>query len=80
MIMTASELKQRVDAGWPFFGIGPQGDVLARYLPFGPVFIWRRNRMVPLPLQGADLCWLLQAADEEAHALGDSGETAEKHR
>lgn len=74
-MLSATQLKQLIDSGWPFFGVGPQGDVLARYLPLGPVFIWRRNQMVPLPLQDADLCWLLQAADEEAHPVGDaSGE------
>lgn len=69
--MTEAQLKAAITTPWPFFGVSPQGDVLARYVPFGPVFRWNWNQMIPLPVQGSDLCWLLQAAAEEGRALGD---------
>jgi hypothetical protein len=28
--------------------------------------------MVPMPVQGSDLIWLLHAADEEAHSITDT--------
>lgn len=70
--MTNEQLKNAVTSPWPFFGVSPQGDVLARYIPFGPVFRWRKNQMIPMPVQGSDLCWLLQAADEEGHSITDT--------
>lgn len=70
--MTNEQMKNAITAQWPFFGVSPQGDVLARYLPYGPVFRWRRNEMIPMPLQGSDLCWLLQAAEEEGHSITDT--------
>lgn len=42
-----------------------KGDVMARYVLYGPVFQWRRNQMVPMPLQAGDLLWWLQASDED---------------
>jgi hypothetical protein len=70
--MNNQQLKSAVTSPWPFFGVSPQGDVLARYVPFGPVFRWRRNEMIPMPLQGSDLCWLLQAAEEDGHSISDT--------
>lgn len=69
--MTESQLKERITSHWPFFGVSPHGDVLARYVPYGLVFRWRWNQMIPLPVQGSDLCWLLHAAGEEGHSLGE---------
>ena len=48
----------------PFFGVTSKGEMMARYLPFGPVFKWSRNQMIPTPLQGEDLLWWLHASDE----------------
>ena len=70
--MTESELKERITSPWPFFGTSQHGDVLARYVPYGPVFRWRWNQMIPMPVQGSDLCWLLHAAGEEGHSIGDA--------
>lgn len=70
--MTNEQLKQAINNQWPFFGVSEQGDVLARYIPCGPVFRWRWNQMIPLPVQGSDLCWLLQSAAEEGHSIGDT--------
>lgn len=69
--MTESQLKELIVSQWPFFGVSPQGDVLARYVPCGPVFRWRWNQMIPTPVQGSDLCWLLHAASEEGHPIAD---------
>ena len=63
--MTNQQIRQAIRSGLPFFGVAANGAVLARYLPFGPVFRWQRNQMLPTPLQGEDLLWWLQAADED---------------
>jgi hypothetical protein len=63
--MTEHQIRTAIRSGWPFFGVTARGDVLARYLPYGPVFRWQRNQMIPTPLQGDDLLWWLQAGDEE---------------
>ena len=70
--MTGEQLKTAITSPWQFFGVSPQGDVLARYVPYGPVFRWRWNQMVPTPVQGSDLCGLLQSAAEEGHSLSDT--------
>ena len=62
--MTHQQISDSIRLGWPFFGIASNGAVLARYIPFGPVFIWKRNQMIPAPLQGDDLLWWMQASDE----------------
>lgn len=66
-----TEIARAIRSGLPFLMFTPQGDLLARYLPFGPVFRWGRNHMIPLPLQGDDLCWYLHAAAEEGHSISD---------
>lgn len=72
MSMSENQLKHAITSPWPFFGVSPHGDVLARYIPYGPVFRWCWNQMVPTPVQGSDLCWLLHAAGEEGRGLGDN--------
>jgi hypothetical protein len=67
--MNNEQIKNAVTSPWPFFGVTAQGDVLARYVPYGPVFRWRWNQMIPMPVQGSDLVWLLHAAEEEGHGL-----------
>lgn len=66
--MTHAQIRDAILFGWPFFGVTPEGDVLARYVMYGPVFRWNRNQMIPTPLQGSDLIWWLQVTAEE----GDS--------
>lgn len=68
--MTEAQIKDLIRSGWPFFTVTPQGDMLARYVPFGPVFRWQKNQMIPTALQGDDLCWWLQSAAEEGHSIG----------
>ena len=48
----------------PFVRKGPTGEILARYVYAGPVHVWRVNRMVELAMQGSNLCWMLQAAED----------------
>lgn len=52
--MTHEQIRDAIRSGWPFFGVSRQGQVLARYVPFGPVFRWKQNQMIPTPLQGED--------------------------
>lgn len=63
--MTHDDIRAAIRSGLPFFGVTQQGQVMARYLPFGPVYRWKRNQMIPTPLQGEDLLWWLQASDED---------------
>ncbi|MCE1181505.1 MAG: hypothetical protein LWW81_04255 [Rhodocyclales bacterium] len=70
--MTESQLKNLILSPWPFFGISPQGDVLARYVPYGPVFRWSWNQMIPMPVQDGDLVWLLKSAAEEGHSISET--------
>jgi hypothetical protein len=63
--MTDAHLRTCIRSGWPFFGVTSRGEVMARYLPYGPVFKWQHHEMIPTPLQGDDLEWWLQASGEE---------------
>ena len=74
--MTDSQLKEAVLGHWPFFGVSARGDVFARYVPFGPVFRWHWNQMVPMPVQGSDLVWLLHALGEEENSLSEAENAA----
>ena len=70
--MNNAQIKNAITSPLPFFGVTEQGDVLARYIPYGPVFRWSWNQMIPMPVQGSDLIWLLHAADEEEHSITDT--------
>lgn len=70
--MTNEQLKNAITSPLPFFGVTQQGDVLARYVPYGPVFRWSWNQMIPMPVQGSDLIWLLHAAAEEEHSIAET--------
>lgn len=72
MAMTEAQIQTAITSGWPFFGVTQDGDVLARYVAFGPVFRWQWNQMIPTPVQGGDLCWWLRAAAEEGHSIADT--------
>ena len=41
--MTHEQIRDAIRSGWPFFGVSRQGQVLARYVPFGPVFRWKER-------------------------------------
>ena len=70
--MTDAQLKDAVLSPWPFFGASTRGDVFARYVPFGPVFRWSANQMIPMPVQGSDLVWLLHALGEDEHSMRET--------
>ena len=53
--MTDEQIRGAIKLGMPFFGVTGRGEVLARYIPYGPVFKWERNQIIPMPLQGSDL-------------------------
>jgi hypothetical protein len=66
--VTDAQIRTAIRSGWPFFGVTSRGEIMARYALAGPVFCWKKNQMIPTPLQGSDLLWWLQASDEEDHA------------
>lgn len=74
-MMTEEMIRNFIRSQMPFLAVTPQHDILARYVLFGPVFRWRRNQMIPVPLQGDDLIWWLHAAAEEGRSLGDGDDT-----
>ncbi len=76
-MVTDAQLKEFILSPLPFFGVTSRGDVLARYVPYGPVFRWSWNQMIPMPVQGGDLVWLLHAAHEEEHSITET-EAAKK--
>jgi hypothetical protein len=63
--MTEDQIREAIRVGLPFLAVTPHGDILARYMPLGPVFKWEKNRMLPLPLQGDDLSSWLQEPDQD---------------
>ena len=65
--MTDAQIRKTIRLGIPFFAVTAKGDILARYLPLGPVFRWQKNRMLPLPLDTEDLCWWLEGHSDEDH-------------
>lgn len=65
--VTDDQIRTAILSGWPFFSVTSREEILARYLPAGPVFRWKKNQMLPTPLQGSDLLWWLQAAGEDDH-------------
>ena len=65
--MTNEQIRDAIRLGVPFFGVTERGEMMARYLPYGPVFKWAKNQIVPTPLQGSDLLWWLKASDEDDH-------------
>ena len=65
--MDDSQIRKTIRLGIPFLAVTKKGDILARYLPLGPVFRWQKNRMLPLPLDVEDLCWWLETRVDEEH-------------
>lgn len=61
---SVSALCELIINGRPFTRSTPTGDLVARYVSFGPVYVWRYNQMVELAMQGSNLCWVLQAAQD----------------
>jgi hypothetical protein len=76
--MTDLQLKEAVLGPWPFFGVSSRGEVFARYVPSGPVFRWSWNQMIPMPVQGSDLVWLLHAQGEEEDTPAETGNAGRK--
>ena len=76
--MTDAQLKEAVLSHWPFFGVSLRGDVFARYVPYGPIFRWSWNQMIPMPVQGSDLVWLLHALGEEEQSISEVEEARRK--
>lgn len=64
MIRNSEAMRRLVRSNMPFFAAAWDGKVYARYLPWGPVFKWDKNMMIPTPLQGDDLEWFFRAEEE----------------
>jgi hypothetical protein len=71
--MTDDQIREKIRNGAPFFAVNSRHEMMARYMPFMPVFRWEKNQMVPTPLQGEDLIWWMKSRDEieDTDPLGD---------
>ena len=58
--MTDDQIREKIRNGMPFFAVNSRHEMMARYMPFMPVFRWEKNQMVPAPLQGENLIWWMK--------------------
>lgn len=65
-MLSRQHLIEAIISGHTFFARLPNGDYIARYIRNGPVEQVTGNGLKPLPLQGSDLCWHIQATAEES--------------
>ena len=66
--MTDDRIREAIRDGRPFFAVNSRHEMMARYMYYAPVFVWKKNQMVPMPLQGEDLVWWLQSREGEEDA------------
>lgn len=62
--MRDEDIEDYLQSGYPFFAKTSIGEFWIRYVPLGPVFKWKENHIIPLPLQGNDIYWWLRASGE----------------
>lgn len=67
-MLSKQQLIDAIVSGDLFFTRLPSGDYVARYTRHGPVQRVTSSGLRPLPVQGSDLCWHIQAAEEETPA------------
>ena len=63
-MLTKQQLIDAIVSGDLFFAKLSNSDYIARYPRHGPVQRVTPNGLQPLPVQGSDLCWHIQAAEE----------------
>jgi len=63
-MLSKQQLIDAIVSGSTFFTRLPNGDYIARYTRHGPVQRVTDSGLKPLPVQGSDLCWHIQAAEE----------------
>jgi hypothetical protein len=63
-MLSKQQLIDAIVSGSVFFTKLPNGDYIARYTRHGPVQGVTASGLKPLPVQGSDLCWHIQAAED----------------
>jgi len=63
-MLSNQQIIEAVVSGDLFFAKLPNGDYVARYTRHGEVQMVTGNGLKPLPVQGSNLCWHIQAAEE----------------
>lgn len=67
-MLSKQQVIDAIVSGDLFFARLPNGDYVARYTRHGVVQMVTANGLKPLPVQGSDLCWHIQATeDASAH-------------
>lgn len=65
-MLSKDQIIEAIASGNLFFAKLPNGDFVARYTRHDTVQQVTSNGLKPLPVQGDDLCWLIQATDENS--------------
>lgn len=63
-MLSKPQIIEAIISGDMFFAKLPNGTYVARYTRHGPVQLVTNNGLKPLPWQGSDLCWHIQASEE----------------
>lgn len=63
-MLSKTQIIDAITSGDLFFAKLPNGTYVARYTRHGPVELVTANGLKPLPWQGSDLCWHIQASEE----------------
>lgn len=63
-MLSKQQIIETIVSGKLFFAKLPNGDYIARYTRHGEVYLVTDNGLRALPVQGSDLCWHIQATEE----------------
>lgn len=63
-MLSKQQIIEAIVSGNVFFAKLPSGDYVARYSRHGEVQLVTANGLKPMPVQGSDLCWHIQATEE----------------
>lgn len=63
-MLSKTQVIEAITSGEIFFAKLPNGTYIARYTRHSHVELVTGNGLKPLPWQGSDLCWHIQASDE----------------
>lgn len=65
-MLSKQQIIDAIVSGEVFFARLPNGDYVARYTRHDLVQLVTGNGLRPLPVQGSDLCWHIQATDDSS--------------
>lgn len=65
-MLSRQQIIDAIVSGELFFAKLPNGEYVARYSRHGLVQLVTANGLKALPFQGSDLCWHIQASEENS--------------